>query len=77
VQQKRTRLFDHLVGDGEQGRRHLDAERPRRLQVDDELKFGRLYDRKAGRLGALENAAGVGPDLTEAVGNIGGPSRRT
>jgi hypothetical protein len=26
------RLFDHLVGDGEQPRRHLDAERPRRAE---------------------------------------------
>jgi hypothetical protein len=28
-----TILFDHLVGDGEQRRRHLDAERSRRSQV--------------------------------------------
>jgi hypothetical protein len=33
-------LFNHLVGDGENGRRHLDADRSRRLQVDDELEFG-------------------------------------
>ena len=34
------RLFNHLVGDGENRRRHLDADRSRRLQVDDELEFG-------------------------------------
>jgi hypothetical protein len=33
-------LFNHLVGDGENRRRHLDADRSRRLQVDDELEFG-------------------------------------
>src|SRR5437588_5035998 len=27
--------FDHLVGDGKQRRRHLDAEEPRGLQVED------------------------------------------
>ena len=31
-------LFDHL-STGEQRRRHLQAERPSRLQVDDELEF--------------------------------------
>ena len=30
-------LFDHLVGAGEQGRRHVDAEHPGSLCVDDEL----------------------------------------
>src|SRR5262249_11165951 len=34
--------FDHLVGDGEQARRNGEVERPRCLQVDDELEFGRL-----------------------------------
>jgi hypothetical protein len=31
-------LFDHLVGAGEQRRRHLDAERPRGLDVDKQLE---------------------------------------
>jgi hypothetical protein len=35
-------LFNFLVGDGEQPGWHLDAERPRRLKVDDEREFGRL-----------------------------------
>ena len=38
--QQRASLLDHLVGDGEHPRRHLDAERLRRLTVDDELEFG-------------------------------------
>src|SRR5229473_348946 len=36
--------FDHLVGQGEQGRRHRQPERLRGLQVDGKLEFGRaLY----------------------------------
>jgi hypothetical protein len=32
--------LDHRIGAREQHRRHSDAERPGRLQVDDELEFG-------------------------------------
>jgi hypothetical protein len=42
------RLFDHLVRDGQQPRRDLDAERSRRLKVDDELEFGQLQRRQIG-----------------------------
>jgi hypothetical protein len=38
-------LLDHLVGGDEQLVRHGEAERPGRLDVDDELELGRLYDR--------------------------------
>jgi hypothetical protein len=39
--------FDHLVGAGEQRRRHVEAERLRRDQIQDEIEFGRLLDRRA------------------------------
>src|SRR5262249_29031156 len=56
--------FDHHVGAREQRRRDLKAERPGRLQVDDELEFRRLQDRQVGGLGALEDLTGVGAELT-------------
>jgi hypothetical protein len=44
--QKTGRLLDHLVGDGEQRWRHVEAERICGLQVDDQLEFSRLLDWK-------------------------------
>ena len=52
-------------------RRHFEAERPGRLQVDDELEFGRLQDRQVGGLRALEDLTGVDADLTIHVQSIG------
>src|SRR5205809_3475308 len=66
-----TRSFDHLVGAGEQRWRNFEAERPGRLQVDDELEFGGLQDREVCGLGALEDLTGVGADLTKHVRTIG------
>jgi hypothetical protein len=43
---KATCLFDDLVGAGEQGRRNIDAERLRGLQVDDKLEPGGKFDRQ-------------------------------
>jgi hypothetical protein len=62
---KLTALFNHLVGDGEQRWRHLDAERACRLKVDDKLELGRRLHRQVGRLGALEDAI----DIVRAPGD--------
>jgi hypothetical protein len=43
----------------------LDAERARRLQVDDELELGRLQDRQVSGLLALEDAADVPGDSNQ------------
>src|ERR1700730_15860028 len=50
-----SRLFDHLVGAGEHGRRHGKAERLGGLQVDNEFVLGRGLHRQVTRLLALED----------------------
>src|SRR5262245_36713664 len=63
--------LDHLVGEQLDRVGYLDAERPGRLQVDDELEFGRLHDWQVSGLRAIEDAAGIVADLTKPVQNIG------
>ena len=46
-------LFDHLVGAGEQRRRHGDGERLGSFEVDNELELRGLDDWQVGRLFAL------------------------
>jgi hypothetical protein len=48
------RLRSHLVGAGEQHGRDFEPERLRGLEVDHQLKLGRLEDRQVCRLGAFE-----------------------
>ena len=51
--------FDHLVRTRLHRRKHVDAERFGRLQIDVELDFGGLLDRQVGGFFALENPAGI------------------
>src|SRR5262245_36309481 len=54
--------LDHLVGEQLDRVRHLNAERPRRLHVDDELELAGLQNRQVGGLRALEDSTGVDAD---------------
>jgi hypothetical protein len=60
-------LLDHLVGAGEQRRRHVEAERLRGDQVEREIELGRQLDRHFGRFLALEDAAGIDAGLAKLV----------
>ena len=50
------RLFDHLVGGGEQRCRNGEAECLSGLEIDGQVELGRLPDRKVRRIGTLEDA---------------------
>jgi hypothetical protein len=66
--------FDHLVGTGEYGRRHRQAERFSGLEVDDQLVLGRRLHRQVGRLLGLEDAvdiAGRAAVLVDQVRPVG------
>src|SRR6516162_4728101 len=53
---KYSALFDHLVGAGEEQRRNGEAKRLRGLDIDHQLKRGRLFDREGcWMILALEN----------------------
>src|SRR5437016_2654519 len=62
--------FDNLVGDGEQRRRHVEAERLRGLKVDNEFILGRRLHRQICRFFALEDAIDVLRRAPEHIARI-------
>src|SRR6478752_5630114 len=62
--------FDYLVGDCEQRRRHVQAEGFNSLQIDDEIKLGRLHYRQIAWFLTLENPAGVDADLAICIPKV-------
>src|SRR5262249_22111285 len=51
----------------EQLRRNFDAKCLRRIEVNNQLKFGRLQHRQLGGLGAFKNSAGINAKLTISI----------
>ena len=70
MQRSKKPLFNHLIGGNQKRLWHGQAERFRGVQVDDELKFGRLHNRQVGGLLALENPSHIDPGLVIAVGKL-------
>src|SRR6516165_10830958 len=57
-------LFDHLVGAGEQHRRHVQPERLHGFQIDHQFERRWELDGQVSRLVTLENPTGIDADLT-------------
>ena len=60
-------LFDHLVGECQQGRRHNNAERFRGLEIDNEGKLARLLNREIAGLRSMQNFSGIDACMTHTV----------
>jgi hypothetical protein len=68
---RKAELFDHLVGARDQRRRHVEAERPGGLEVDNQLELGRLHDRQFRRSRPFENSASTATGETPRVRDAG------
>src|SRR3954462_4969914 len=63
-------LFDHLVGAGQQRRRYDQAQRFRRPDIDDQLKFLCCLNRQVGRLDPAKNAIHIICGLQDRIAAV-------
>ena|SRR5215469_7860598 len=64
-------LVDHLVGPGEQLRRHWKLQHSGGLCINDYLEFGGLHYWQLARFGALENEAAISANLAIRFRDVG------
>ena len=64
------RPFDHLVGNRQQARRNGKAERLGGLQIEDELEFSRLHNRKIARFFTVQYSADIDADGCTVPGAV-------
>src|SRR5262249_47883601 len=62
-------LFDHLVGAGEQRRRHFERQRPGSAEINHQLELRWQVNRQVARFFALENATCI--DAWDPIGLVG------
>src|SRR5215470_12505199 len=65
-----SNLLDHLISARQQRRHDCQAERLRRLEVDDQFELRRLLDGKIGGPGALEDSIYVRGAAPRQLGNV-------
>src|SRR4029450_6400696 len=63
-----TGSLDPLIGAGEHGRRNVDTQRLRGLEVDEDVEFRRQRHRQLSRLITLDDTADVAGRLPISVG---------
>jgi len=68
--QQSASLFDHLVGPRESIGERSTPECLRSLEIDDQLKFVRKFDRQVTRLGTFEDLHDVGSRATKVISEI-------
>ena len=75
---QRLTLFDHLVSEREQVRRHCEAKRLRGSEIDGQLDFDRELDGKLARFRAPQDAIGIdrcAPIIIDQIIAIRSPAR--
>src|SRR4249920_492219 len=71
LSQQHSCSFNHLVGAARKRQWKGEPERPGGFEIDDQLDFCGLLNRKIGRFGSLENPARVNANASVCIGETG------